>query len=383
VAGTADRLYRIALVTQGRQFRFDVLAPLFSDPARLPLPVLMHLDAVAFRPRDEPASLPASPPPAEAAGDADAPPATTEVTWYRHPENLFHVPLPEGWSVRRGHRGEVQDEAYDTLVDRAGQYRVICWRDSESAEDALATLEAYRDEKLRDLAGQPDVEAAGFSLRGVPMMQLSYPIAQGRIVVRTALVVHGRRAVINVVSPADAEPSSVTRVVSSLFERIHFPSRVAEPTSVSDTDAAPAVPSGWVATVAGNVTVHVPPEWTTAEFAADDEGLWFQGGDMLLPEVSFRLVRDTPVEQFLGDSQPTDRKGTQVGRLPADEITFDTITLAGRQDRCLLVVVRRPVAGGTIALAACAPAARWAEYDALFRQIIACVEIDVPGGDRE
>ena len=53
VADEPDLVYRIALVHEGRLYRIDALAPVLSDPQQLPLPIVLHLETLQFRPRED------------------------------------------------------------------------------------------------------------------------------------------------------------------------------------------------------------------------------------------------------------------------------------------------------------------------------------------
>lgn len=49
---------------------------------------------------------------------------------YKHPGRLFQLQLPPDWAVHARHRGQLDDDRFDTLLERSGKYQVIIWRKS-------------------------------------------------------------------------------------------------------------------------------------------------------------------------------------------------------------------------------------------------------------
>ncbi len=379
LSGEPYLLYRIGVIHQGQRYLIDALAPVLSDPEHLPLPVVMHLDKIEFaRPDGLAGGSAATPEPGPGPPQA-APPTTGEPgAWYRHPQDLFRIPVPMGWTVMGGFRGTERDDAYDTIVDPEGGQRIICWRDSEPAPDAMVALEQYEEAKRKELAAQAGLSATGVSINGIPMMRMTYPISGGKVVSRNAAVVDGRRVTINTVSPAEADPDRLPRFVQELPGMIRFTrgNQAEESSTAGAAESESQAPPDWIASQVGNVTLYVPPDWTASEFAAEDEGTWFQGGDLLRPDVSVSLVRDASMSELVGRGTTVRRGKASLGSLPADECLFRFESARG-EDMGLVVLAELPVTRDRIAVMGRASAEEWEARVEQIRRVIAFVKIDV------
>ena len=289
--------------------------------------------------------------------------------------------MPQGWTVSEGFRGNVRDEAFDTLFDANRQNAIACWRSSDPAGEPLAALEDYALQARAEFGDRPDLRTVGFSLNGVPMLRIVCPLPQERLAVHHAAVTRHRRVVLQLTGLVGSHSDTLSAHIEELLGRIEFPQRdVPLPKDLLSPPASespPEVPAGWITSYIGNVTLSVPPDWTASDFAATDEGMWFQGGDVLLPAVSFHLVRDTPLDELLRAGTTVSRNKTSLGRWPAEEILVEGVeTLAGLQQG-LVILVHLPIRGERIALAGFAPNDQWDAQEEVFRKVTSCVRIQL------
>ncbi len=261
-------------------------------------------------------------------------------TWYCHPEDLFRISVPRNWTVLKGYRGITQDHEYDSIVDAERRHTVICWRGSDPAEDAIAALETWDQEKRRELGNREGLSSAGFSIDGIPMLRMTYPIADGKIVSRTAIVTRGRRVTINTVSPAGVAPDRLPAVFEYLLGNIVFPASGAPGVGSAETTAdAPKVPPGWVTRTIQNVTVSMPPEWTAVEGTREGQAMWRLGeGDS--PRASLALVRNQPWERFSGRIQSPEHRTAEIAGMEAD--VYEGLLAGSETPARLRIIVLHP-----------------------------------------
>ncbi len=389
LSGDPYLLYRIGVIHRGRRYLIDALAPVLSDPEQLPLPVVMHLNKIEFARPDRLAVRSAAAPEPRPDPSQPAPPTDDEPgAWYRHPQDLFRIPVPKGWTVMGGFRGTERDDAHDTIVDPDGRHRIICWRDSEPAPDAMAALEQYAKAKRNEISQQAGLSSTGFSINGIPMMRMTYPISGSRVVSRTAAVHRGRRVTINTVSPAGTAPDQVPAMLAELLAKTQFPeggvampdapatAATADdpPTTKPTADDTPPVPPGWVTSHVGNVALSVPPDWTTEEGMPEGHGMW-RLGDGELPKVSLALVRNQPWERFSARVESPDHRNVAIAGLQGDVYEGD---LAGsRPPAKLRVVVLHPKhpLDDELTWLCYAPTDAWPQFDTDLDAIFATLSV--------
>jgi len=380
-------VYRIGLFRQGRRYLIDALAPVLSDPEHVPLPVSMHLDKLEFLQREGLAGPAPTVPEPTAGSPGGVPPAGDEPgAWYRHPRDIFRIPVPRGWTVMGGYRGTERDDAFDTIVDPEGRHRIICWRDSEPAPNALPALEKYTEEKRRELGQREGISAAGFSINGIPVMRMTYPISDGRVVSRTAAVSRGRRVPINTVSPAGTAPDRLPALLENLLAKTQFPdSKLAlpdtrasapgeAPATPPETAETPKVPPGWVTSQVGNVTLSVPPEWTAEQATPEGHGMW-RLGEGELPKASLALVRNQPWDRFSPQVEAPEHRKTTVAGRKAD--VYEGTLVDSQPPAKLRVVVfapERPL-DDTLTWVCYARADTWVQFTAILDTIFATLSV--------
>ncbi|MCA9022514.1 MAG: RHS repeat protein, partial [Planctomycetaceae bacterium] len=145
-------------------------------------------------------------------------------------------------------RNKVQDEIFDTVVNRDRSLILICWKGHEDVKDAQTALQQYVKEKEQEVKQNPQIAptvgSRYYQLVSVPAARVGYYLpGRKSAVFRISFVSNNRRHVINVIKTGSAHLDEPSPELASLFNSIEFdlrqPVRPAAPKS--PLPAPPAV----------------------------------------------------------------------------------------------------------------------------------------------
>lgn len=319
---------------------------------------------------------------------------------YVHPNGVFQVQLPPQWYIFAiDQPGVPVERQYTRIISPFARFELKFFKTGRPAPDARQALDTFVEQTLQD---GPDRESGRVELRGVPGAWVSMPLDSGERLYRVCFVVAGKRYTLNATAPPLSDPGTLPLPVASIVRAIEFPPRIASDSapsgSVTRDDPADSPgadlphdsakpsepteppssrpPADWRRVRAGNISFHLPPNWSGSQFNAADAGLWYLG-KQLFPESSFRLDRDTTVEDVRQNATLRDRSETRVGGRPA------TLYLVERTDAFAetgFIVVSVDPAGAPVIFSAFAPTNRFEVVAPVLRQILDSVQFGTNNG---
>ncbi|QDU53064.1 RHS repeat-associated core domain-containing protein [Gimesia panareensis] len=147
--------------------------------------------------------------------------------WYQHGENDYRFLLPPGWHVEENTRNKVQDEIFDTVVNRDRSLILICWKGHEDVKDAQTALQQYVKEKEQEVKQNPQIAptvgSRYYQLVSVPAARVGYYLpGRKSAVFRISFVSNNRRHVINVIKTGSARLDEPSPELASLFNSFEF-----------------------------------------------------------------------------------------------------------------------------------------------------------------
>lgn len=147
--------------------------------------------------------------------------------FYQHGENDYRFRLPPGWHVEENRRNTVNDETFDTVVNRDRSLVLICWKGHEAVTDAQAALRQFVKEKQQEVKQNPQiaptVNSLFYQLVNVPAARIGYYLpGRKSAVFRISFVHNNHRHVINVIKTGSARLDEPSPDLARLFNSIEF-----------------------------------------------------------------------------------------------------------------------------------------------------------------
>lgn len=157
---------------------------------------------------------------------------------YEHPKKLFRLQLPPDWAVHAGHRGRLEDDRFDTLLERSGRYQVIIWRQTFAAADEGRYQDRLFELYSRDGLDYPTV-GFGENVTGANWSHLAVTHPEtGHQVFHSMIAAGGRALRFDLISLSSSTAAELPAALRGVRDAIKF-----SPQSVPGSDSPRKPPS--------------------------------------------------------------------------------------------------------------------------------------------